>query len=96
MECLLSLSKDDGILFPVKLLVTSPTPTEMIRELFIEEDDDEEDDDEEEEEYDDDAQLISLKSFSEVNHMPEDESQLYPVPLKDIFNANPYSFYNGR
>lgn len=78
MECLLSLSKDDGIRFQVKILVTSPTPTKIIRELFTEEVD-----------GDGDSQFISLDSFPEADHIPENEPQLYPGTAQNVYKAYP-------
>ncbi|PKK34600.1 hypothetical protein CI102_15295, partial [Trichoderma harzianum] len=57
IKCLLSLSKDNTVPIPVKVLVTSPIQTEMTAHLFREEGDD------------DDSRFISLESFPEINYI---------------------------
>ncbi|KAL6833079.1 hypothetical protein J3E69DRAFT_126399 [Trichoderma sp. SZMC 28015] len=57
IKCLLSLSKDNTVPIPVKVLVTSPVQTEITGNLFREERDD------------DDSRFISLESFPEINYI---------------------------
>lgn len=57
IKCLLSLSRDNTVSIPVKVLVTSPIQTEMTAYLFREEDDE------------DDSRFISLESFPEINYL---------------------------
>ncbi|KAJ6263729.1 hypothetical protein Dda_2299 [Drechslerella dactyloides] len=55
MSCLLDLTRDEDVSVPVKVLVTSPNPTESIRELF---------------DTEDDSSYLTLDSFNEANYVP--------------------------
>ncbi|KAJ4860155.1 hypothetical protein T069G_05143 [Trichoderma breve] len=57
IKCLLSLSKDNTVPIPVKVLVTSPIPIEKTAYLFRGEGDE------------DDSRFISLESFPEINYI---------------------------
>ncbi|QYS99269.1 hypothetical protein H0G86_006411 [Trichoderma simmonsii] len=57
IKCLLSLSKDNTVPIPVKVLVTSPIRTEITAYLFREEEDE------------DDSRFIYLESFPKINYI---------------------------